>query len=930
MNKIMKKVFVIMLTFVISFGAIQVNGHAAETGAGYDNLYTKLSINHDFVRPGGYFTIRYEALNGNRVMPQYLDTVEIVLPREAQFTHKVTIDNSGDDKWEYDEKFHRIYYKPKYVAPRNVNYIEIEMYVGQDAEIGRQFVVHAIQPDDSNIDDLTIAGPTVSTPVFDGDLTSDRNEYTLVGDKVTYNLVANNVGNWDSNITQVYIPTDQNFELDSNSIILRIDGHKVNTYNFNANENGYFYEFGEVPRGKTLTVTYSGSVKDSAFLKALNAKVHVTALFNFDGNTDGNIDGNVGGNMDGSDARYMVKESIISDNNTKIVTKQFDVNYHNAGSTSGTMSTDKAIFGKSFSLATNQYKKTGYSFKGWATTPGSHDVAYTDGHQFNMFNLTADLDLYPVWKIDDYAITYSGNGATSGNMTNGVANFGQKVTLATNAYEKVGYTFKGWSTTTDGNVEYTDGQVFNTWNQEKGLDLFAVWEANEYTITYHDTNATTGNMDADTVTFDSVFTLSENAYQRDGYEFIGWATQENGAIVYNDTYIFAPYNIADNLDLYPVWRANTYTVTYDGNGATSGTMLTDPAVYDQSVTLSPNAFTRTGYTFKGWSTSEDGDVVYADEYTFTKWDRQVNLMLFAVWSADTYAITYDGNGATSGTMEPGVLTYDQEAQLAANAFEKTGHTFIGWSLEPDGDVEYTDEELLDAWTEEADLNLYAIWEVCDYDITYHGNGATNGSMSKDVATYNQPITLTKNTHERTGYTFVGWATSEDGDVTYTDEHAFDAYDLTNHLQLHAVWKANTYNISYDGNGATAGNMDQDVVTFDKKATLAKNAFEKTGYTFKGWATAKDGKVVYSDEQVFSAWDKESGLELFAVWEVKQNPSIDVDKNTNNSSTSTNTTKTSPTNNVQSGDVTNAAAWLACLMISLGAIVILRKRKTVKQ
>lgn len=359
-------------------------------------------------------------------------------------------------------------------------------------------------------------------------------------------------------------------------------------------------------------------------------------------------------------------------------------------------------------------------------------------------------------------------------------------------------------------------------------------------------------------------------------------------------------------------------------------MLTDPAVYDQSVTLSPNAFTRTGYTFKGWSTSEDGDVVYADEYTFTKWDRQVNLMLFAVWSADTYAITYDGNGATSGTMEPGVLTYDQEAQLAANAFEKTGHTFIGWSLEPDGDVEYTDEELLDAWTEEADLNLYAIWEVCDYDITYHGNGATNGSMSKDVATYNQPITLTKNTHERTGYTFVGWATSEDGDVTYTDEHAFDAYDLTNHLQLHAVWKANTYNISYDGNGATAGNMDQDVVTFDKKATLAKNAFEKTGYTFKGWATAKDGKVVYSDEQVFSAWDKESGLELFAVWEVKQNPSIDVDKNTNNSSTSTNTTKTSPTNNVQSGDVTNAAAWLACLMISLGAIVILRKRKTVKQ
>ena len=53
-----------------------------------------------------------------------------------------------------------------------------------------------------------------------------------------------------------------------------------------------------------------------------------------------------------------------------------------------------------------------------------------------------------------------------------------------------------------------------------------------------------------------------------------------------------------------LWTANTYSVAYNNNTGT-GEMTNSTATYDTASLLTANAFQKTGYTFDGWSTTED-------------------------------------------------------------------------------------------------------------------------------------------------------------------------------------------------------------------------------------------------------------------------------------------------------------------------------------
>ena len=68
--------------------------------------------------------------------------------------------------------------------------------------------------------------------------------------------------------------------------------------------------------------------------------------------------------------------------------------------------------------------------------------------------------------------------------------------------------------------------------------------------------------------------------------------------------------------IYARWVPNPYTVYYRANGGT-GSMADQAVVYGQKFTLTPNAFSRTGYTFAGWHTYADGigGIDYADGAT---------------------------------------------------------------------------------------------------------------------------------------------------------------------------------------------------------------------------------------------------------------------------------------------------------------------------
>lgn len=140
----------------------------------------------------------------------------------------------------------------------------------------------------------------------------------------------------------------------------------------------------------------------------------------------------------------------------------------------------------------------------------------------------------------------------------------------------------------------------------------------------------------------------------------------------------------------------TYTVTYDGNGATDGDVpidLSNPYHDGDLVTVlgNINGLVKEGSTFEGWSRNPDGSgIIYRAGDTFAM--PAENVMLYAVWNPITYIVTYDPNGATSGTVpiDPSRYTAGQTVIVLGNPgnLVKDGGVFVGWGTTPDGAMIY--------------------------------------------------------------------------------------------------------------------------------------------------------------------------------------------------------------------------------------------------
>ncbi|HIX04675.1 MAG TPA: InlB B-repeat-containing protein [Candidatus Fournierella pullicola] len=113
---------------------------------------------------------------------------------------------------------------------------------------------------------------------------------------------------------------------------------------------------------------------------------------------------------------------------------------------------------------------------------------------------------------------------------------------------------------------------------------------------------------------------------------------------------------ANGQTLYARWVPNPYTVYYRANGG-QGTMEPQSAVYGASFALTPNAFTRTGYTFDHWSTYSDGVGGRVFENGATVQDlagrnsSRTAVYLYAQWRPNTYTIRFSEGAALRREIE---------------------------------------------------------------------------------------------------------------------------------------------------------------------------------------------------------------------------------------------------------------------------------------
>jgi len=119
-------------------------------------------------------------------------------------------------------------------------------------------------------------------------------------------------------------------------------------------------------------------------------------------------------------------------------------------------------------------------------------------------------------------------------------------------------------------------------------------------------------------------------------------------------------------------------ITYDANGGT-GSMSVQQI--ENTGTLTSNAFTRAGFTFAGWATSPDGDVVYADEASITATESDKGqVTLYAQWTSATYLVTANADPEHTGIYYSTFYYGSANYQLPASGVEAFVATVSGEAL----------------------------------------------------------------------------------------------------------------------------------------------------------------------------------------------------------------------------------------------------------
>lgn len=377
---------------------------------------------------------------------------------------------------------------------------------------------------------------------------------------------------------------------------------------------------------------------------------------------------------------------------------------YNANSGSGAPSAQTKTWGTAIKLSTTKPTRTGYTFKGWATTQARANAGTVDYASGANYTSNAAATLYAVWQINTWTVSYNGNGATGGSTASQTKTYGQTLTLRTNGFTRTDYVFKNWNTAANGSgTSYSAG---GSYTANAAVTLYAQWYA-PYTVSY-DANGGTGTVESQVKVYNTALTLRQNAYTREGYEFGLWNTVSNGTgTPYQGG---ASYTANEAATLYAIW--NPY-VTYDANGG-SGAPEAQLKTFGADLKLTTAVPTRAGFSFRAWNVARDGSgtaYMPASDYT-----QDAALTLYAIWDA---TVTFDANGG-SGAPAPQTSMDGTVITLPSTAPSWAGHTFLEWNTESDGSGDsYQPGGLYDA--SDGDVTLYAKWRV---DIILSGISAT--------------------------------------------------------------------------------------------------------------------------------------------------------------------------------------------------------------
>ncbi|MFM9329887.1 InlB B-repeat-containing protein [Paenibacillus mesotrionivorans] len=403
-----------------------------------------------------------------------------------------------------------------------------------------------------------------------------------------------------------------------------------------------------------------------------------------------------------------------------------------------------------------------------------------------------------------YALSYDSAGGVQGT---GIMNlpYGTSINLFTPV--RAGYTFQGWEPELPAVMPASDLSIVAQWQaEEDNVILLKGYSPEGDKIIYGTTDAT----------------LVLPTPYRTGFTFGGWYTQETGGER------ITALRVTGDITLYARWTGNPYQVGFELNGADGEAPGSRQVIFDLPYVLPDVSGVRTGYSFAGWFTADNGGTrVTADTPVSTPSDH----ILYAQWKPNEYRVEFNGNGATGGSMDAQSHIYDQRIALAGNAFVKTGGIFTGWNTQADGSgTAYSDAEQVMNLSAQEDITLYAQWALGQFTITFNSDGTAVPSITQAYGTaVAAPVPPAK-----TGYSFIGWKLEgTDGLYTFTTMPG-------DNITLTARWETVFYTIryAYDTNLYLRDDyLPGYYSVLSDPIRLPELQYDKTGYTFAGWYTS---------------------------------------------------------------------------------------------
>ena len=360
-----------------------------------------------------------------------------------------------------------------------------------------------------------------------------------------------------------------------------------------------------------------------------------------------------------------------------------------------------------------------------------------------------------------------------------------------------------------------------------------------------------------------------------GYEFDYWYPSDNTSARYSlSTSLSAHCRLTyyGGGDITPASRTAKvhyktaalpdYTLTYDGNGKTGGTV---PSAVTKksgtSITLATNSLIKsstTGYkvTFNGNGGSDPSALTSNINYSANGWNTKANGTGTHYNNSASYTISANATLYAQWTATNGAITLPTST--------RSGYTLNGWYTSSSEGTKLGNAGA--SYTPTAAITAYAQWTGVSYSVKFNANGGSGTMANQTGFVYGTAKALTANgftAPTNGGYAFAGWATSEAnakaGTVAYANKANMTTGTTTSGgtVNLYAVWKR-TCNFYSGINKATTSSATQ---YYGGNATLP-NLTAISGWTSLGYRddTTAGTKEFSTGSQVYTG-----GKDLYAVY-----------------------------------------------------------------